>query len=145
MKDSLLFILSILVVVLIWGKISLKGVNLKEYFSTKDGQGILKGIILAIVFAFLFSLLPSKSEAKGWFNYAEVYAGLDYTKKINPMCVAGSVDDQSGSNIGLKLNVYKQGRFSLNSKYTHHSCAFGKDSKSYDALGIELKYRFWSR
>ena len=61
------------------------------------------------------------------------------------MCVAGSVDDQSGSNIGLKLNVYKQGRFSLNSKYTHHSCAFGKDSKSYDALGIELKYRFWSR
>lgn len=145
MSDSLLFALAILAVVIIWGGFSLRKVNLKEYFSTKTGKGILKGIILAIAFALLFALFPSKSEAKGWFNYAEVFAGLDYTKNTNPMCVAGEVDERSGSNIGLIFNIYKQDRFTLNSKYTHHSCAFGEDNRSYDGLGIELKYRFWSK
>lgn len=145
MNDTLLFALGILVAVLIWGGLSLRGVNIKEYFSTKTGKGILKGILLAVAFALVFALFSGKAEAKGWFNYAEVFAGLDYTKNTNPMCVAGEVDERSGSNIGLIFNIYEQDRFTLNSKYTHHSCAFGEDNRSYDGLGIELKYRFWSK
>jgi hypothetical protein len=145
MSDTLLFALGVLVVVLVWGGISLRKVNLKEYFGTKTGKGILKGILLAVAFSLVFVLFSSKSEAKGWFNYAEVFAGLDYTKNTNPMCVAGEVDERSGSNIGLTFNIYEQNRFTLNSKYTHHSCAFGEDNRSYDGIGIELKYRFWSK
>lgn len=145
MNDSVLFSLAIVAIVVVWGGISLRKVNLKEYFSTKNGKGILKGIILAICFALMFILISGIAEAKGWFNHADVFAGLDYTKKVNPMCVSGEIDDRSGSNIGLSLNIYQQDRFSLNSKYTHHSCAFGKDNKSYDGLGLELRYRFWSK
>jgi hypothetical protein len=145
MNDSIQFILGILVIVLVWGAISLRGVNKIEYFKTKTGKGILKGILLAIAFAVLFALIPDSKAQGSWFNDAEVFAGLDYTKKPNPMCIGNTIDNKSGSNLGLKLNIYRNENFSLNSKYTHHSCAFGEDDKSYDALGLELKYKFWSK
>jgi hypothetical protein len=144
MQDYLKFILVMVSLVIAWGLLSLRGVNLKEYFNTKAGKGILKGIILAMLFAILFLFL-SNAKAGTWFNDADVFAGLESTKKSNPMCVEGTPDDKTGSNLGLTLNIYRDNRFSVNGKYTHHSCAFSEDDRSYDALGIELKYQFWSR
>lgn len=144
MSDYLQFTLAMIAIVTVWGLYSLRNENLKAYFSTDTGKGILKGIVMALVFSALFGL-ASQVKAGTFFNYAEVIAGLEATKKSNPMCVGGTVDDRTGSNIGLRLNIYKSENFDLNLGYTHHSCAFSEDDRSYDAAGIELKYRFFTR
>jgi len=146
MSDIVQFVLAILAVVVVWGLYSLRTVSLKEYFSSRTGLGILKGIVLAICFAVALAVIPKAfAEEPVWFKEAEVFAGLDYTQRTSPQCVVGSVDDRTTSNLGLRLNVYEYENFTINSKYTHHSCAFGEDDAGYDAFGIELTYKFWNR
>lgn len=118
------------------------------YFSTETGKGILKGIILApaviLVIAFLLMLLPSKARAD-WFNDASVYAGIDVTKKISPMCDPNMVDSNGTSNLGVRVNVWQRGAVRVNSKYSHHSCVLGSDNRQYDAIGIEVEWQVWQR
>jgi len=122
--------------------------NWPAYFSTKTGKGILKGIILApaviLLIAFLLYLLPSKASAE-WFNDASVFAGIDYTKKLSPMCDVNETDDQGTSNLGVKLNVWESGAVRFGTKYTHHSCVLGSDNKTYDAIGVEVEWQVWKR
>jgi hypothetical protein len=120
----------------------------KDYFKTRTGLGILKGIVIVLVLAFVVAGIGALSGCSGtYMNNASVYAGLEHTKKVSPQCQLGSVDDHTTSNLGARLNLYTSadGTYSTNSKYTHHSCAFGRDQKSYDAIGIEAEYRFWAR
>lgn len=118
------------------------------YFSTKTGKGILKGIILApaiiLLIAFILSLLPSKAQAE-WFNDASVFAGIDYTKKLSPMCDTNETDDQGTSNMGFRVNVWQHDAVRVNSKYSHHSCVLGSDNKTYDAIGVEVEWQVWKR
>lgn len=150
-QDAAIFISAIfitVIAVLFWKLGSPR--KWKEYFSTPDGRGILKGILLApaviIVLAFLLSLLPSKAGAE-WLNDASVFAGLDWTKKRSPMCDPSEIDDRGTSNLGARVNVWQSGseNVRINSKYTHHSCALGGDDKTYDALGIEVEWKVWER
>lgn len=119
-----------------------------EYFKTKTGMGILKGIVIAptviLVLAFLLMLLPSKANAV-WLNDASVYAGIDYTKKLSPMCDPNPVDSNGTSNLGVRLNIWQRGNIRVNSKYTHHSCVLGADNQQYDAIGIEVEWQVWKR
>ena len=122
------------------------------HFRTEEGKkdflGILKGILLAVVFAALVGGLSLLSGCSGtWFNDASVYAGLDSTKKLSPMCEEGGgrFDDKTTSNLGIRSNIYQMDNFTAYAKYTHHSCAYGVDDDSYDALGVELEYKFWER
>ena len=136
--------------------------SLKSFFRTDDGLGVLKGIILFMLFGVLiagysvfvrgqdclgchtyhddspYSRAVVEAPRQGWFLYSKLFLGLDYTKKQSPMCERGGPDDHLTSNGGLLFNIYTFNRFELNAKYTHHSCAFSPDAKSYDALGIEL-------
>jgi len=136
----------LLVFLVLWGGWSLRKENLKEYFSTHDGKGILKGIVIVVVLFASIALLTGCSSGT-FFNDASIFAGLDYTKKVSPQCAQGGVDDHSTSNVGLDVNAYRSndGRATAGAKLTHHSCAFGRDSKSYDALGAYAEYKFWSR
>lgn len=120
-----------------------------SYFSTDDGKGILKGILLAVggvaTIAVLLTVLTGCSGK--YMNDATAYAGLDHTMSQSPQCVVNDTDDRFTSNLGLKLNLFESNdaKFRVNSKYTHHSCAFGGDRNSYDAAGVELEYKMWSR
>lgn len=120
--------------------------NLKEWATSRTGKGILKGIVLATVFCVGMAAI-GMANAGTMFNDASVYFGLDHTKKLSPMCENEGPDSRTTSNIGLKLNIYRSDdqRFSVGSKYTHHSCAFSPDAKSYDALGFIVEYKFWQR
>jgi hypothetical protein len=151
-SDALIFVGLILVVLFSYMVWKLRGINWIEYFKTKDGKGILKGIILApiaiIVIALALSLLPAKAQASGtWFNDASVFIGIDSTKKVSPQCIPDAVDNRGTSNLGARLNIWQSDskNIRLNSKYTHHSCVLGKDDRSYDAVGIELEWRVWQR
>ena len=149
--DVIIFVGLMLVVLLAYIAWRLRGKNWIEYFKTKDGLGILRGIIIAplavLIIGVVLALLPSKAEAGTWFNDASVFAGLDYTKKISPMCDANDIDDRGTSNLGVKMNLWQSEskNVRVNPKYTHHSCALGADNKQYDAVGVELEWKVWSR
>lgn len=138
------FSIGLIVLVVGWLLWSLKGQSIKVYFGTKTGQGILKGIVIAVVFGLVFVLIGCTGT---YFNDASVYTGLDYTAEQSPQCRSFGADDKTTSNLGLKLNLYESEdeSFRTNAKYTHHSCAFNPDKANYDAIGIELEYKFYSR
>lgn len=132
----------------LWMLWSLRGENLKRYFSTDTGKGILKGIVLAMAFILALVGIGALAGCSGKFiNDAHVYGGLDYTKKSSPSCVSGTADDNTTSNLGVKANLYESvdKKFRTNAKYTHHSCAFYEDDQQYDAVGVELEYQIWSK
>lgn len=143
------FIVMMIVVTVGWAGFILlhKRVNPITYFMSQTGLGILKGVVLAIAFASAMAFVGSANadDRRGWFLDAEVYAGIENTQRVSPQCVSGGLDDTATSNLGLRVNVYQNGPFRVNSKYTHHSCAFGEDDDGYDAVGIELIYKFWER
>ena len=143
------FVLSLIIVTVGWGLIILlhKRVNPITYFSSHTGLGILKGIVMAIGAAVIITVLSRSAHADEvkWFKEAEIFAGLEATQRVSPQCVRGGVDDKTTSNLGMRVNIYTNKEFQINSKYTHHSCAFGEDDAGYDALGLELVYKFWSR
>ena len=149
MSASVQFVVALVAIVVIWGGYVLgrQKINPIEYFKTKTGLGILKGIVIAVGLAAAIALISSKAQAEEavWFKDAEIFAGLEATQRVSPQCVAGGVDDKTTSNLGMRVNIYSNEQFRINSKYTHHSCAFGEDDAGYDAFGVELVYKFWSR
>lgn len=129
--------------------------DLRAYFwGTKQGKGILKGIVMVLVFIPVFgvilALTSSKAQAQSlkipgkFFTDASLFMGLDHTKKLSPQCVAGGIDDRTTSNVGARLNVWESPSTDvrLNLQYTHHSCALNVDRNGYDALGIQVEWRF---
>jgi len=146
MFSGIEFVVTALVILFIWMFWSLREVKLVEYFKTDTGKGILKGIVLAVLIPLLLVGLSMLFGCSGNFNNgASVFAGLDYTKKLSPMCEGDGIDSRTTSNLGLRYHLYQSEdeKFKTNIKYTHHSCAFGEDDKQYDGAGIELEYRLW--
>lgn len=123
-----------------------------KYFKT-DGKGAGVGIAMfvggASVLVIIASLLfPAKAEADiTWFNEAEIFIGLDQTKKLSPMCHEGKYSDRITSNGGVRMNVMRttDSVVRVDVHYIHHSCAVNRDDRQYDAVGVQLVYRFWSR
>ncbi len=151
MNDAYIFIGLLVLVLLSYLLYKLPISQWKEYFSTRTGKGILKGIVLApmaiLVIALVLSFL-NKAQAHGrWFNEAGVFIGLDNTLKQSPQCQVNPVDNKGTSNLGAWLNVWQSdsGRVQVNTKYTHHSCALGVDRNGYDAVGIEFRWTIFKR
>jgi hypothetical protein len=140
----ILFAISVLVITILAILIFVK--SPLTYFKTKEGRGVAVGIVLAILISLGVALLfPAKVEALEYFESGEVFVGLDYTKKISPMCDVGVNNDKLTSNLGLKASILTSDdhKTDISTKYTHHSCAVNPDNKSYDAVGIEVKYKLW--
>lgn len=123
-----------------------------KFFRTKEGRGVLSGIVLFILAGILIAGITlfssgAKASQHTWFAYSEVFLGLDHTNGVSPQCKRGGPNDRLTSNGGLRQNIYRSAdrRFHLNAKYTHHSCAFSSDRNNYDALGFEATFRFFQR
>jgi hypothetical protein len=117
-----------------------------KYFKTKEGKGVLFGIGAVVLLSLALVLIfPNKAQAEEYkyLSSAELFVGLDNTRKISPMCDVGENSDKLTSNVGLKASIISTAASSVNVKYTHHSCAVNPDNKSYDALGVEVTYKLW--
>lgn len=139
-----LFVLAVLLIVSL--AITVYVTHPFRYFKTKEGKGALVGIVAVLVVSLALVLLfPNKAQAEEYkyFNSAELFVGLDNTRKISPMCTTGVNSDKLTSNVGLKASIISTAVSSVNLKYTHHSCAVNPDNKSYDALGVEVTYKLW--
>ena len=148
MRSELQYLLALFSLLTVWMAYSLRAVNWRDYFKTKTGLGILKGILMAVGFSIAMVGISMLSGCSGtYLNSASVFTGMDYTNKVSPMCKDEGPDSHTTSNLGLKGNLYKSQdkSYNLSGKYTHHSCAFSPDAKSYDAVGIELEYVFMGK
>lgn len=124
--------------------------KVKEFFSTADGKQARHGIVFFIgvgLLAVLIVLFSDKAKAEDakYFSYAELYIGADSTFDVSPQCNPGENSDRITSNGGVRVSMVRFQRFSLNAKYTHHSCAFNTDRFAYDAIGFEASFLLWGR
>lgn len=117
-----------------------------QYFATPDGRKVAKGIVLALGVS-LATLGAQKCAAGEWFTDADLYFGIDHTKKLSPQCESRGPNSHLTSNLGFRGTIYrtKDRTAWLGWQYTHHSCAFSPDRESYDAFGITLTKRLWAR
>jgi hypothetical protein len=143
---SAILIIIALMLLYLFAKVGYSIKNLRHHFSDSgEGRGALGGIIAFPIVLSLLAVLAfymHNAEAQ-WFQYTEVYAGLDYTYKVSPMCHESHVDDRLTSHGGVRQHVYNFGRdINLVGAYTHHSCAIGRDKYGYDALGVQVVWRF---
>jgi len=146
------FLAVTLLLVSVWGMVTVYvkygWEDIRAYYATETGEAIIAGVRNALIFTLALGALFGVSGCSGKFlNDASVYSGLDYTKKQSPQCLADGPDERTTSNLGLRGNIYESsdGRFRLNAKYTHHSCAFSPDRNAYDAYGFEVEYKLWTR
>ncbi len=117
----------------------------KQYFSTKEGRGVLTGIILAVAISVAIAFIFPNKVAAGdyeFFSTAELFVGLDQTNKVSPFCTDGANSNKLTSNIGAELSLIRlsSGLSDIRLKYNHHSCAVNPDQNSYDSVGITVKY-----
>lgn len=112
--------------------------------TTGDGAwgSIFKAIAVVTALAVVIGVLTGQKAEAGWFEYTELYAGVESTMDVSPMCDQSDIDDRVTSNIGIRQHVYSWRDISLVGNYTHHSCAVGVDNEGYDALGLQFTWRF---
>lgn len=155
MTDAAIFATIILVVIalaLVFG-VGIK--HLPAWAKSKEGKGALASMALGVLVIFVVGLLASNAQAQSvldtrygnFLNNAYVFAGIDYTRKVSPQCVAGSQNDRMTSNIGFGVNMWQSPSKNvfLDLQYTHHSCVIGVDRNSYDGMGIKATWIPWSR
>lgn len=117
-----------------------------DYFRSRDGQGVAKGIVLAIGVSLAFLFVP-RCAAGEWLTDVDLYFGLDHTNKPSPQCEDRGPDNRLTSNLGLRGTLYRVSDRTawVGLQYTHHSCALSPDRESYDAIGITYTKRLFSR
>lgn len=131
------------------------------------GVVVVIGAVVAALVALVSALLPAAhaqtrphvpkayTAKSSWMdtryghflNHVYVFAGVDYTRKLSPQCVAGSMQDRLTSNMGMGLNVWQSPsrKVWLDLQWTHHSCVLGVDRNSYDGFGMRATWFPWVR
>lgn len=108
-------------------------------------SGTMKDWILVLVLAVAAAGLSTCAEADDkWFKYTDVYIGLEAPwSGHNKSCVPKlGPDDKIGSNLGIAQHIYSPDpAIDITTQWTHHSCAIGEDSSSYDAIGLMVRWR----
>ena len=157
--DSLIFsstVLSIVVLMLIyvWFRIGMPGWGrFKNYFfgkngSESNGSGAIIGIILGVLIPFLLGVILSalsigtaKADGLKYLTETNVFAGLEETEKLSPMCYADGADNRLTSSLGIWQQLIGYRDVDLFASYQHHSCAVNRDNKSYDAFGLKVNWK----
>jgi len=142
------FVVVALLLLFVYARVGFSGKRFKEHWIT-TGDGAPAGIaafilVLAGLVALAFFLNNDARAAEhDWFKYTEVYAGVERTRDISPVCVANNVDDRLTSSGGIRQHIYSLSpQVSLLGTYQHHSCAVGVDASGYDAIGVQVNVRF---
>lgn len=123
---------------------------INHYKNTENGS--LTGIILAAVvfpivmaagikLAYLF-IGEAQADEVRYFTHTTIFAGLDSTQKVSQQCYAGDVNDRLTSNLGVQQQLIGYKDIDVYAKYTHHSCATGRDNQGYDAIGLGVSWTF---
>lgn len=78
----------------------------------------------------------------GWFTSGSTFLIIerDTTPDMGRICRVTNGD--MISNLGANITVFKEGNLEWVTQVTHHSCAFGRDARDYNAVGTGIVIRF---
>lgn len=108
-------------------------------------KGITMAVVAVVLLGLVFSFVYAEEEYK-YFGSTTVFAGIDYDLKNTPIfCEEGDVNDRLTSNFGIRQHLIGKGHVDVSAQYTHHSCALNRDKPTYDAVGLQLKWKFQRR
>ena len=101
---------------------------------------------IMFVLALLFSQKADAAEYT-YVQWLQVDAGLEWQVGDVPFTTCRETSDNNldklGSNLGAALNLINiNDSIEINAKYTHHSCAVESDYKVYDAVGVQIGWRY---
>lgn len=104
------------------------------------------GMVLVVTIIAVLTLMSfygtAEASEKRWFAYTAVFAGLDMDINNQVFCYQGATSDRITSNVGARQNILEYDNLSINATYTHHSCAIEKDKPTYDAVGLQVEWKF---
>ena len=122
-----------------------------DHFKNTE-NGSLTGIILAavvfpIVVAGVLTLAywgigKASADEVRYFTHTQIFAGVENTQKVSPMCYEGGVNDRLTSNLGVRQHLLGYSDVDVYAQFTHHSCATNRDLHGYDAYGIQATWTF---
>lgn len=123
---------------------------INHYKNTENGS--LTGIILAAVvfpivmaagikLAYLF-IGEARADEVRYFEYTQIYAGLEHSQKLSPACYEGGVNDRLTSNLGLRQHLIGYKDIDVLGQFHHMSCATNRDREGTDALGLTVNWTF---
>lgn len=97
---------------------------------------------LIIIVAAVFNIAKANDIKDGWIPQAETFLLVerDFSPDIGRICRITNND--MISNLGADVTLWKRGAFEWHVRATHHSCAFGRDSMDYNAIGSGVVIRF---
>ena len=134
-----------LVIALTFSAIKLGSVTkLITYLKSSEGSGIFTTMLLGVGIIVMLTLFLYVAVATAdWFKWTETYIGFDYSLHTNnSICTKDNlINDRFISNLGVRQAIYSMDNMEVISAFTHHSCFVGKDNLTYDALGLQVKYR----
>ena len=145
--DFVLFVIAVIVLgLIVLSLIKLKTLSPLKVITRLQNNGAIGGIIAVIIFVIITAMVTfgyndAKAESPTYLNYTEFFAGVDYEMGTNIFCYKDDVNDKLVSNVGVDQNLFTYKTVDINLKYQHHSCALNEDKPTYDAIGIDMKYR----
>ncbi len=122
---------------------------INHYKNTENGTAT--GIILAVLFPLILAVLltlaysvigTAKADEVRYFAHTQIFAGVENTQKVSPMCYEGGVNDRLTSNLGVRQHLLGYADVDLYAQVTHHSCATNRDLHGYDAYGVQATWTF---
>lgn len=103
--------------------------------------------LLGVLLTFLLMTFARKVSAEtiikdGWFVDSSAFLLLDRQfDAYSTFCLNGRNDDMT-SDLGIDTTVFKYGVIEWHARLIHHSCSFGPDAPTYEALGTGIVIRF---
>lgn len=91
----------------------------------------------------LFVVRCAEANEFGFYEGPTVFLGAQY----NPRATVCFQDEQWAGDVGIYQPFWRtdfrggEGRAVLT--WTHHSCAFDADRRSYDGIGARMEWRLW--
>jgi hypothetical protein len=123
---------------------------INHYRNTENGS--LTGITLAaVVFPIVvagvltlayWSIGKASADEVRYFTHTQIFAGVENTQKVSPMCYESGVNDRLTSNLGVRQHLLGYTDVDLYAQFTHHSCATNRDLQGYDAYGVQATWTF---
>ena len=128
----------------------------KGYFKTQEGIGALSSALLGIsaitiigLFIFGAAMVDASDDEVLWLVDGGVFAGLETTidRDKSVFCQDSGADPTTHSDLGIWLNIFQMygGDLSLDSIFSHNSCALSKDAPSNDSIGLRLEWRIFGK
>lgn len=149
---TVITILAIVVVVLLAYVTTKSNGSLTKAVSRVVESESINGIVMVVV-AFIVAGLfigtvlygerAEGAESKvDYLEYTYIFAGVDYEMFTNIFCEKGDVNGKLVSNVGLGQHLVSINDINIEAKYQHHSCALNRDKPTYDAIGLNMEWRF---